>query len=223
MTFSPDTCPHILFDLDGTLTDSKEGILRCVQYALEQCGRPVPDATALSPFIGPPLLDSFQNITGMKHEEAAFAVAQYRARFSKVGMFENSVYPGIPQLLDNLHAAGYQLAVATSKPEVYTLQILEHFHLTDFFTVIAGSDIHREGETKADIIRLACKRLSLPEEAAPGTIMVGDRKHDLIGAHACKIPCIGVAYGYADPGELEAYHADFIAEDVSALRKIFLP
>lgn len=221
MGFVPNTCTHILFDLDGTLTDSREGILRCVQYALEQCGMPEPDETKLYPFVGPPLLTSFQEFCGMSPEQAAFAVEQYRVRFSRIGMFENAVYSGIPELLGKLKQDGYILAVATSKPEVYTLQILEHFHLTEYFQVIAGSDIHREGETKEDIIRLALRRLGLPEQEPLHVVMVGDRKHDLIGAHACGIPCIGVEYGYAPAGEMEAYHADAVAENVAALEKLF--
>lgn len=213
---------HILFDLDGTLTDSKPGILRCVQYALEQCGCPEPDETKLYPFIGPPLLESFQQISGMDPQQAAFAVKLYRERFSRVGMFENSVYPGVPKMLETLRSAGYTLAVATSKPEVYTLQILEHFQMMEYFKVIAGSDIHREGETKADIIRLALRRLGLPEQNAPGTVMIGDRKHDIVGAHACGLPCIGVGYGYAPEGEFEAYGADAFAPTVETLTDLFL-
>lgn len=215
------SCTHILFDLDGTLTDSKPGILRCVQYALAACGMPEPDETKLFPFIGPPLLESFQTISGMSPEQAAFAVEQYRVRFSKTGLFENAVYPGIVPLLQTLQEAGYQLAVATSKPEVYTLQILEHFQLQPYFTVIAGSDIHREGETKADIIRLALRRLELPEQNPETVVMIGDRKHDIIGAKECGIPCIGVAYGYAPAGELEAYQADMIVPSVSAIYDAF--
>lgn len=186
-----------LFDLDGTLTDSAPGILRCVQYALEQCGTPEPDTHKPRPFIGPPPLDSFQQFCGMSPERAAYAVAQYRERFSKIGMFENSVYPGIPRLLERLTAHGYVLAVATSKPEVYTRQIMEHFALTKYFTVIAGSDIHKEGETKADVMRLAARRLGLPEQRPSRTVMIGDRKHDVLGAKECGVPCIGVGMATA--------------------------
>ena len=113
----PKDLRYLLFDLDGTLTDSAEGILRCVQYALEQCGTPEPDAEKLRPFIGPPLLDSFQEFCGMPPARAAFAVEQYRKRFSTVGLLENAVYDGIPELLEQLREHGYVLAVATSKPE----------------------------------------------------------------------------------------------------------
>ena len=160
----PKDLRYLLFDLDGTLTDSAEGILRCVQYALEQCGTPEPDAEKLRPFIGPPLLDSFQEFCGMPPARVAFAVEQYRKRFSTVGLLENAVYDGIPELLEKLREHGYVLAVATSKPEVYTLRILEHFDLFKYFTAVAGCDIHRAGETKADMIRLALRRLGLPEQ-----------------------------------------------------------
>ena len=212
----------VFFDLDGTLTDSAPGILRCVQYALEQCGTPEPDTDKLRPFIGPPLLDSFQQFCGMSPERAAYAVAQYRERFSKIGMFENSVYPGIPQLLERLTAHGYVLAVATSKPEVYTRQIMEHFALTKYFTVIAGSDIHKEGETKADVMRLALRRLGLPEQQPSHTVMIGDRKHDVLGAKECGVPCIGVRYGYAAPGELEQYGAEWVTDTPETLAELLL-
>ena len=206
----PKDLRYLLFDLDGTLTDSAEGILRCVQYALEQCGTPEPDAEKLRPFIGPPLLDSFQEFCGMPPARAAFAVEQYRKRFSTVG------------LLEKLREHGYVLAVATSKPEVYTLRILEHFDLSRYFTAVAGCDIHRAGETKADMIRLALRRLGLPEQEPPQTVMIGDRKHDVLGARECRVPCIGVRYGYAEAGELEQYGADWVTDSVETLGELLL-
>ncbi|MCD8219146.1 MAG: HAD hydrolase-like protein [Ruminococcus sp.] len=217
------TFTHLLFGLDGTLTDSKPAILRCVQYALEQCGCPETDEEKLAPFIGPPLFESFQQIISMNPEQATFAVQQYRERFSRVGMFENAVYDGIPELLTVLRKAGFTLAVATAKPEVYTLQILEHFQLTGFFTAIAGSDISREGETKADVIHLALQRLGLPQQNAPGVVMIGDRKHNAIGAHTCGLPCVGVGYGYTPEGELAAYGVDAYVPTIDALGAMFLP
>lgn len=218
----PKDLRYLLFDLDGTLTDSAEGILRCVQYALEQCGTPEPDAEKLRPFIGPPLLDSFQEFCGMPPARAAFAVEQYRKRFSTVGLLENAVYDGIPELLEKLREHGYVLAVATSKPEVYMLRILEHFDLFKYFTAVAGCDIHRAGETKADMIRLALRRLGLPEQEPPQTVMIGDRKHDVLGAKECRVPCIGVRYGYAEAGELEQYGADWVTDSVETLGKLLL-
>ena len=114
------------------------------------------------------------------------------------------------------------LAVATSKPEVYTFRILEHFDLFKYFTAVAGCDIHRAGETKADMIRLALRRLGLPEQEPPQTVMIGDRKHDVLGAKECRVPCIGVRYGYAEAGELEQYGADWVTDSVETLRKLLL-
>ena len=193
----------ILFDLDGTLTDPKEGITKSVQHALQAYGIDEPDLDKLCPFIGPPLLDSFQEFCGMPPARAAFAVEQYRKRFSTVGLLENAVYDGIPELLEKLREHGYVLAVATSKPEVYTLRI-------------------RAGETKADMIRLALRRLGLPEQEPPQTVMIGDRKHDVLGAKECRVPCIGVRYGYAEAGELEQYGADWVTDSVETLGKLLL-
>jgi phosphoglycolate phosphatase len=153
---------------------------------------------------------------------AAQAVVRYRERFSTVGIFENRVYDGIPQLLADLKQAGYRLAVATSKPEVYTLRILEHFALLDAFEVVAGCSLEREGETKADMIRLAMQRLGLSVQETASVLMIGDRKHDVLGAQECGIACAGVAYGYAPAGELVRYGADPILAQVSDLRSFLL-
>ena len=212
----------LLFDLDGTLTDSEEGILNCVRHALTTGGFPVPEYAMLKAFIGPPLLDSFQDICGMTFSEAEAAVVRYRERFSTVGLFENRVYEGIPELLRELKEAGYRLAVATSKPEVYTLRILAHFGLLEDFEVIAGCCLEKEGETKADMIRLALTRLGLSEADKPYVLMIGDRKHDILGARACGIACAGVRYGYAPELELEQYGADPIVKDVAELRAFLL-
>lgn len=222
MTFVPSAFQYLLFDLDGTLTDSGEGILRCVRYALQKCGKPNIEDKALQSFIGPPLLDSFQNVCRMSLEEAKYAVSQYRERFARIGMFENSVYEGIPVLLQQLQASGYTLAIATSKPEIFTRKILTHFHLSSYFTVVAGSNIQKEGETKADIIQLVFQRLGLTSDDLAKAVMIGDRKYDIIGAKACGIPCVGVSYGYAPAGELEAYHADRIVSSVTELAALFL-
>jgi len=212
----------ILFDLDGTLTDSKPGILRCVQYALEACGCPESDETKLYPFIGPPLYDSFRHFCGMSDEQATFAVGKYRERFGKIGMFENAIYDGVPSLLTDLRDAGLRLAVATSKPEIYTLQILAHFHLTEYFHAIAGSDIQKEGEMKADVIRIAMQRLKMTSADVADAVMIGDRKHDVEGAHACGLPCIGVSYGYAPEGELKAFGASPIVATIDELKQVLL-
>lgn len=211
--------PVLLFDLDGTLTDSRIGILNCIQYALEACNMPEPDQTKLYPFVGPPLCYSFREFMHMDDEMNAFAVAKYRERFSTVGMFENAVFDGIPQLLSHLREKGFTLAVATSKPEVYTLQILDHFQLTEYFHVIAGSHLEIEGETKADVIRFALERLNLPTQAPNGVLMIGDRMHDVDGAKECGIPCLGIGYGYAPKGELAEHGAIAIVNSVAELEQ----
>ena len=167
---------YILFDLDGTLTDSAPGIIRCVQYALEKCGKGTCPDRELLPFIGPPLTESFQKVCGMTAAEANTALEYYRERFARVGMYENSVYDGVPELLQNLRQAGKTLAVATSKPQLYAEKILEHFGLAAHFTA-------------AD------------KNAA---VMLGDREHDAIGAQQNNIAIIGAGYGYSSPGELSA-------------------
>ena len=212
----------LLFDLDGTLTDSQEGILNCAKHVLRKFGREIPDDRSLHAFIGPPLLDSFLTVCGMNDEDADAAVKCYRERYGVKGLFENRVYDGIPELLSALRNTGYRLGIATSKPEVYTHRILEHFGLSDFFEAVAGCTIGVKGETKADMIRLAMKRMGLTDEDKPYVLMIGDRKHDILGARECGMKCAGVRYGFAPDGELEEYGADIIAGSVSELGEILL-
>ena len=194
---------YILFDLDGTLTDSAPGIIRCVQYALEKCGKGTcPDRVL--PFIGPPLTESFQKVCGMTAAEANTALEYYRERFARVGMYENSVYDGIPELLQNLRQAGKTLAVATSKPQLYAEKILEHFGLAAHFSTIAGPGFNGELPTKADVISEVLQRLHLTAADKNAAVMLGDREHDAIGAQQNKIAIIGAGYGYSSPGELSA-------------------
>ncbi len=210
----------LLFDLDGTLTDSCEGILNCAKHALITGGYAVPSDSELMAFIGPPLLESFQSICGLSYEEAAAAVVRYRERYAEIGLFENRVYEGIPELLSDLRNAGFTLGVATSKPEVFTLRILEKFGILDVFHAVAGCSVEKEGETKADMIRLAMKRLGLIASDKPHILMIGDRRHDILGAKECGIDCAGVYYGFAPKGELEEYGADYVFESVNELRAI---
>ncbi len=222
MQFIPSKYHYLLFDLDGTLTDSGEGIINCVRYALQKCNMPVLNENQLRSFIGPPLLESFQSICGMTSEQAIFAVSQYRKRFASIGMYENTVYDGIPALLQQFTKKGYVLAVATSKPEVFAKKILKHFGLLNYFTAIAGSDIHKVDETKADVIKTVLQRLGITNEILSEVVMIGDRKYDIIGAKTCGIPCVGVSYGYAPEGELEKYQADKIVLTVNDLKNLFM-
>lgn len=202
---------YILFDLDGTLTDSAPGIIRCVQYALEKCGHGSYPDHKLLPFIGPPLTESFQNICGMSAAEAHMALEYYRERFARVGMYENSVYAGIPELLHKLRQAGKTLAVATSKPQLYAEKILEHFGLATHFATIAGPGFNGELPTKADVIGEVLQRLHIENNAKTAAVMLGDREHDAIGAQQNDIAIIGAGYGYSSPGELTAAGVSQIA------------
>lgn len=194
---------YIFFDLDGTLTDSKEGILNCLRYAFEKLGEHTPAETELLPFIGPPLQDSFMRFCGFSPEKAAEAVAYFRERYGAVGKFENAAAPGMPELCARLKEQGYVLALASSKPEEMCIPICEKFGFTPSLQVITGSPPQVDWQ-KADIIRETMRRLGLGEDDCPRILMVGDRKFDVLGAKACGIDCVGVEFfGYAAPGELE--------------------
>ncbi len=207
----------ILFDLDGTLTDSGPGITACVQYALEKMGRPEPDLKKLEVFIGPPLMDQFMAYAGFSKEEAEEATKYYRERYTKTGMFENSLYPGVEELLAYLKDQGCVLAVASSKPEPFVRQILEHFHLTGYFTEIVGAELEEGGiSKKEEVIEEALKRLHM-ESSRQDVVMVGDRCYDVLGAHACGIQCIGVAYGYGSMDELIKAGVTYVADSVEEL------
>lgn len=202
---------YILFDLDGTLTDSAPGIIRCVRYALEKCNKDNYPDHELVPFIGPPLTESFQKICGLTPAETNTALEFYRERFASIGMFENSVYTGVPELLQQLEAAGMQLAVATSKPQVYAEKILEHFSLSASFATVAGPGFNGELPTKADVIAEVLDRLGLTDADKENIVMLGDREHDALGARANGIEMFGAGYGYSAPGELAAAGVRHIA------------
>ncbi len=197
----------VCFDLDGTLTDPKEGIIGCIRYALEKLGAPQPDSDDdLTWCIGPPLLGSFEHLVGDKAPEA---LALYRERFGDVGLFENAVYPGIREVLEELAGQGRRLFVATSKPTVYAVRILEHFELHDFFEHIYGSEL--DG-TRADKTELLAWVLAQSELQASSAVMIGDRRHDVIGARNNGIDAIGVLYGYGSSDELSEAGARVLCE-----------
>ena len=191
---------HVLFDLDGTLTDPKPGITKCISYALERLGLPTQDEDALSWCIGPPLRESFATILGTDDAQMIeAAIGFYRERFSSVGLYENSVYPGIPEALDELRE--FDLHVATSKPKVFAVRILFHLGLVQYLKSVNGSELDGRREAKAEVIADA---MDLKGIARSEAVMVGDRIHDITGASANGIPCIGVAYGYGSRDELES-------------------
>lgn len=209
-----------LFDLDGTLTEPGEGITNSVMYALDKFGIHEADREALYRFIGPPLLDSFMQFYGMPQEQAEQAVAAYREYFSVKGLFENRVYDGIPALLQSLRDQGKTLAVATSKPEVFTLRILDKFDLSKYFQFVGAASLDSSRSQKADVIR---HTLHLCGHPAPDTVvMIGDRKHDILGAAENGIQSVGVLYGYGDRPELEAAGADAIAQSVEQLKALLV-
>lgn len=213
----------LLFDLDGTLTASGEGITKSVQYALEKMGKGElgRDLSALEAFVGPPLLGQFMAFAGFSKEEAEQAVKYYRERYTVTGIYENRPYPGIAGLLKDLREQGYILAVASSKPEHMVKLVLEHFHLAEYFQVIHGSDIERPDMTKAEVIELVLEELSM-EEKKGRAVMIGDRCHDVCGAEKAGIACIGVTYGYGSREELEEAGAGEIAGSVQELKALFL-
>ncbi|MDD3347786.1 HAD hydrolase-like protein [Oscillibacter sp.] len=193
----------IFFDLDGTLTDSKEGIFNCLREAFERLGEPTPPESVLLQFIGPPLQDSFQHFCGFDGEKAQRAIRFFRERYARLGKFENAAAPGMAALCARLKDAGYILALASSKPEEMCRPICEKFGFAPSLQVIAGSASTGDW-TKSDVIREAMRRLSLHEEDRASILMVGDRKFDVLGAAECGIDCVGVEFfGYAAPNELE--------------------
>ncbi|NJP41322.1 HAD hydrolase-like protein [Oscillospiraceae bacterium HV4-5-C5C] len=241
----------ILFDLDGTLTDPEAGITRSVAYALQQLGLASPPPAELCSFIGPPLDEEFQRRFKLDADQTRQAIGFYRERFRSLGIFENELLPGVPELLAQLRSQGCRLSVASSKPEIFVRRILDHFKLSSCFAVVTGSLLDGERRHKADVIAETLRRLArLPEQGAPvstgaapaGTaaaaagvperqtaraerlrqraVMVGDRRHDIEGAHACGLKAIGLRLGFAEAGELEAAGADWIAADLPQLSQL---
>lgn len=210
----------ILFDLDGTLTDPEQGICGSVRYALEKAGKPVGPIESYHKYIGPPLLRSFEVYANATPEEAKQLLGFYRERFSTVGLFENEVYSGIPELLHDLKATGTRLAVATGKPTVFSEQILEHFGLLQYFDIVSGIPLDREPPDKCEVILHALYEMGISDRTA--CVMVGDRSHDAIGAKMARIDFIGVLYGYGSREELEVEGSGILAESVAALRSLLL-
>lgn len=205
----------ILFDLDGTLTDPKPGITRSVQYALAKFDIHVADLDSLIPFIGPPLTESFQVFYHLSEADAKQAVGYYREYFTEKGLYENAVFDGIPELLANLKQAGKTLMVATSKPTVFAEKILQHFQLAHYFSRIVGSNLDGTRVDKDEVIAFALTECAgTPNEKI---IMVGDRKHDVLGARKNGIYCIAAAFGYGSPEELREAKPQGIAASVQDL------
>lgn len=209
------TISNVLFDLDGTLTDPKEGITRCIQYALEQLGVTPPEEDQLTWCIGPSLRSSFSHLMNTSDNILIEqALSGYRERFSEIGMFENTVYPEISDSLQRISSAGFNLFLATAKPRVYATQILDHFDLARFFHTVHGSELDGRLSDKADLVAHILDTHSLnPEE----TIIVGDRSYDIIGGRKNGIMTAAVSYGYGTPEEISTSEPDLIFDSPSEL------
>ena len=209
---------YILFDLDGTLTDPFVGITKAVAYGLKSQGIEPPELEKLKPFIGPPLDDSYTKYYGMDYETCWKAIDKFREYFNQKGKFENKVYEGIEECLQTLIDKGYILYVCTSKPIIFAKQIIEHFRLSKYFKGIYGSELDGTRKAKADVISYCLHQENIDYKEC---IMVGDRMHDIIGAHENHIPCIGVLYGYGDKEEFERYQCDYIVDNIKTLGEFF--
>ncbi len=214
---------NLLFDLDGTLTNSEEGITKCVQYGLQAVGIEEPDLKKLRSFIGPPLRESYKKYFGLNATQINAAVAAYRERYTNIGIWENEVYQGIPKLLQDLNAAGYNLGMCTGKPEIFAVRIAEKFMLNRYLKDISGSALDGSTDEKKFVVAQSLKRLQLhTPDALVQTILIGDRREDVIAAHSMGISCIGVGYGFSRPNELKTAGADYYVETIDELRDFFL-
>jgi phosphoglycolate phosphatase len=209
---------YIFFDLDGTLTDSAPGIVKAVTYSLEQLGIPLPPAEVMHKFVGPPLLWSYDHWCGMDLEKSWEAVWKFREYYNVTGVYENSVYDGVPEMLDALRAAGCNLVLATSKPEEFALRILEHFDLAQYFSVVVGSEFDGTRVKKSEVVEYALQQLGAPEKSS--AVMIGDREHDIFGAKANGLDSVGVLFGYGSREELQSAGADYIVETVQKLNEL---
>ena len=210
---------NIFFDLDGTLTDPAEGITNSVVHALKYYNITVGDKRDLYKFIGPPLAQSFSDFYGFSQTEAARAVEKYREYFADKGIFENEVYPYVPQMLANLKSCGFSLSMATSKPEIFAKRIADKFGLTQYFDFIGGSLLDNSRTDKGEVIEYVLGSLKASRD---NTIMVGDRFHDIAGAKKCSVLSAGVLYGFGSREELEKAGADYIVSTPQELEKLLI-
>lgn len=211
---------YIFFDLDGTLTDPAQGITNSFIHALKYFGIEIPSYETLCSFIGPPLVDTFKTQFGFDEEKAQLGVKKYREYFADKGLFENSVYPGIENLLKELISNGKHLIVATSKPEEYSIRILEKFGLSKYFEHICGSNMDETRSKKDEVIKYALEKAGISD--CSSVLMIGDRMHDIIGAHTHNIKACAVMFGYGNLDEFKANHADYIANNIEELKQICL-
>jgi phosphoglycolate phosphatase len=214
------TWSAILFDLDGTITDSAPAITSSLAHTFELLGRPVPPVSELLAYVGPPLLAAFREYGGMTRDEADAALVVYRAHYSGEASLDTAIYPGVAGLLERIHAAGIPLALATSKPEQNAIKILNHFDLAKYFTVIVGASEDEVRSAKADIVKEALVRLAAAGADLSAPVMVGDRSYDAEGAAANDVPAILVEWGYGSPAEAAA--ATAVVHSADQLGKLLL-
>ncbi|MBR4627631.1 MAG: HAD-IA family hydrolase [Ruminococcus sp.] len=209
---------YLFFDLDGTLTDSREGIINCLVYALEQMGFDIPEDK--DKFLGPSLYQSFAEFCGMDDEQVERAVKLFRGRYSVTGLFENRVYDGIPEMLERLKNGGKELFVATSKPQPYAVRILEKFGLAHYFRFIGGADINGTRNRKQEVIEYVLAESGIADRES--VLMIGDRRQDVLGAHDTGLDCLGILWGYGPEEELLEAGADYIAHTPQAAADMLL-
>lgn len=209
----------VLFDLDGTITDSGPGILNSVQYALKKMGMEVEDREKLRRFIGPPLKEEFKKFCGLSEAEGVHAVALYREYYTEKGIFENEVYDGIPEVLKSLKEEGKTVIMATSKPEKFAKIIADHFHLTSYFDFIGGSMMDGQRTEKSEVIAYVLDACGVKDRST--VLMIGDRDYDILGAKAVGVHSMGVLYGYGSRQELENAGAEYIVETAGGILKEF--
>lgn len=211
---------YILFDLDGTLTDSGEGIIKAIQYSLKYFGIEVKDLDDLRKFVGPPLRDSYKKFYSFDDEKAEIGIEKFREYYIDKGIYENKVYDGIEDTLKTLKENGKTLIIATSKPEVHAKIVLEHFNLTKYFDFIGGADLEETRVKKGDVIKYALEQAKITDLSK--AIMIGDREYDIIGARDNNIKSIGVLYGYGDVVEFTQARASYVVKTPKDLLEILL-
>jgi len=210
---------YIIFDLDGTITDPRVGITKSIDYALRYYGIKTENLDSLCKYIGPPLLNSFQEDYGFSEEQAKIAILKYREYFKITGIYENVVYSGIEEMMKNLQDKQKKLMIATSKPTEFAIRILEYFNLRQYFDFVAGSEMDGSRSEKADVIKYVIEENEISDISE--AIMIGDRKHDIIGAKKTGIDSVGVLYGYGSKEELMQAGADYLIENVEDINDLF--
>lgn len=211
-----------IFDLDGTITDSGPGIMNSIRYSLKKRGLPEMPEEELRRFIGPPLKEQFQAVCGLTEEESVQITEDYREYYSEKGIFENSVYDGVPEMLERLRASGMRILMATAKPEYYARIIADHFNFAKYFAFIGGACMDGSRTDKHEVIEYVLKTCSVPREDRESTVMIGDRSHDMVGAKKSRIHSLGVLYGYGSRAELKGAGAQALAETPEKVADLIL-